>query len=641
MTRPRLVLNVNDDAASRYLLSKVLQRGGYEVVEASGGEEALRAVRETRPDLVLLDVKLPDVNGHEVCRRLKADPKTATLLVIQISATYATSDRRAEGLDSGADAYLAQPVEPAELLATVRALLRTQHAEALGRRALERVRRMFDAIQEPLFVVGADGAIEDCNGPSAALLGGEAGGLRGRACTEALCDIVPPAALRELLRRARAGRHEIEVARGGHHFRVSGDPLAGEDGAFDGVVVIVSDVSERKRLEGELRARADQLGEAARHKDELIGMLAHELRNPLNAIGAASAVWAGSSGDAAEGERLRAIIDRQTRHLARLVDDLLEAARVDRGLLHLRRQAIDLGQAVRRAVQGSRTVFEARSQRVALSAPDRLLIVDGDELRLEQVLMNLLANASKFSSEGADVEVGLEEKRAGGRREAEIRVRDRGVGIPAGMLAKIFEPFVQVEPSLARSLGGLGIGLSMVKNFVELHGGTVSAHSEGPGRGSEFVVRLPLVEGAPEAATTPAGGGAPAQPLRVVVVEDNDDALELVQAWLAQMGHEVQGAGDGASGLELLSATKPDVAFVDIGLPVLDGYEIARRLRSDGGADIYLVALTGYGQPEDRARALAAGFDAHVVKPLSEAALRAALESGPLARRPEPGGGAA
>jgi signal transduction histidine kinase len=636
MSRPVTVLNVNDDAATRYLLSRILKQGGYEVAEAATGEEALRVIASSRPHLVLLDIKLPDISGLEVCRRIKAQPGTATLLVVQTSATYASSDRRAEGLDSGADAYLSQPVSPDELLATVRALLRTQQAEARERRALERVQRVFDAIQQPLFVVNADGVIEDCNGAAGGLLGPPGGPpLRGRGCAEALGEIVPGGALDELLRRARDGRHEIEVTRGGRHFCVSGDPLPGEDGAFEGVVIILTDVSDRKRLEGELRARAEQLAEAGRRKDEFLGMLAHELRNPLNAISAAAAVWGRTVAHDANGERLLAVINRQARNLARLVDDLLEAARIERGLLQIRREAVDLAQLVRRAVQGAQTVFEGRGQRVALGAPEVPLVVDGDELRLEQVVVNLLTNASKFSGAGSTIDVRLEAKADGEGRVAEVRVRDPGVGIPREMLDKIFEPFVQVEPSLARSLGGLGIGLSMVKSLVDLHGGRVEAASDGAGRGAEFVVRLPLKNGHARLPTPrPTQVEARARPRRVLVIEDNEDALELVQAWLTHLGHSVQGASDGARGLELALASRPEVAFIDIGLPGIDGYEVARRLRAaSDGAPLYLVAVTGYGQPEDRIRALEAGFDTHVVKPLSEAALREALDPARLAER--------
>ncbi|MDB4972308.1 MAG: histidine kinase, partial [Myxococcaceae bacterium] len=256
--------------------------------------------------------------------------------------------------------------------------------------------------------------------------------------------------------------------------------------------------------------------------------------------------------------------------------------------------------------------------------------------------MNMLGNASKFSSPGAAITVEVRERWDGEHRLAELSVRDQGIGIPRNMLNKIFDPFVQVDQSLERSLGGLGIGLSMVKSLVELHGGSVLAKSAGLGKGAEFIVHLPAKRAA-EASEAPAARASvppsreldklPSE-LRVLVVEDNEDTLELVQMWLRSLGHEVQGASDGNAGLESAITMRPDVALVDIGLPGIDGYEVARSVRaSDAGHGIYMVAVTGYGRPEDRARALDAGFDAYIVKPLDVAGLKRALEPRNIAQR--------
>lgn len=630
-SKPIVVLNVNDDAATRYLMSKILRNGGYHVLEAVDGASALRAVQQQRPELVLLDVKLPDMSGLEVCRRIKADPNTATVLVIQTSATFSSSDRKVEGLDSGADSYLAQPIEAVELLATVRAVLRSRYAEEAERKAARRLHRTFDAIQDALLLVDVHNRIEECNG-AAVRLTGDHGALHGQSAIAVLRDVIAPETLQELLTRSRLGRHELETASGERVYRLSGYPVHGDDGSVEGAVVLIADITEHRRLESELHARVQELAEAARRKDEFLGMLAHELRNPLHAISAATNVLDRASTSASA--RPRDVIHRQLSVLARLVDDLLEVSRMTRGAIQLRKRSMDLGQIVKQAVQGSRSLIDGRKQKLSVSVPETPLVIAGDDLRLEQVVMNLLANASKFSEPGGLIEVELRERWDGDHRIAELSVRDHGIGIPREMLSKIFDPFVQVDQSLARSLGGLGIGLSMARSLVELHGGSIIAKSDGVGRGAELVVHLPAAEAAvqPLDASAPRMSSVPSAregdgALRVLVVEDNEDTLELVQMWLRNLGHVVEGANDGVSGLETALTMRPDVALVDIGLPGLDGYEVARSVRaSELGRDIYMVAVTGYGRPEDRARALDAGFDAYIVKPLDVAGLKRALE---------------
>lgn len=638
MSSPLVVLNVNDDAATRYLMTKILRGGGYTVLEAADGTSALRMVAQHRPDLVLLDIKLPDISGLEVCRRIKADASSATTLVIQTSATYASSDRRIEGLDSGADIYLAQPIDALELLATIRAVVRTRRAEEAERKAARRLHRTFDAIQDALLVVDVDGKIEECNGAAGRLIGRPSSELEGESCALALRGMVSQEQLDSLLRRARQGRHEMEAHAGERWLRLSAYPVQREDGSSEGTVLLIADISEEKRIATELTARLEELAEAARRKDEFLGMLAHELRNPLHAISAASNVL--DHANTPGMTRPRDVIHRQVAVLARMVDDLLEVSRMTRGALELRTRTVDLVHVVRQAAQGSRLVLDARSQQLVLSLPEGSFQLQGDDLRLEQVLMNLLANASKFSEPGSTITVELRERWDEQNRLAELVVRDQGIGIPRPMLSKIFEPFVQIDHSLARSLGGLGIGLSMAKSLVELHGGGVIARSEGLGKGAEFIVHLPAlpVSQQPEldarsSPPTPAPGNG-LHGLRVLVIEDNEDTLELVQMWLRHIGHDVHGASDGTRGLELALNGKPDVALVDIGLPGMDGYEIARSVRaSDEASDIYMVAVTGYGRPEDRARALDAGFDAYIVKPLDVASLKGALEPGTIAQR--------
>ena len=634
-SKPVMVLNVNDDAATRYLMTRILRSGGFVVTEAENGESALRAAALERPDLVLLDIKLPDLSGLEVCRRLKSDPNTAGVLVIQTSATFASSDRKVEGLDSGADAYLAQPIEALELLATVRAVLRTRRAEEAERKAALRLQRTFDAIQDAMLLLDTQGIIEEFNGAALRLIDSSAEALSGQRCIAALRRVVAPEVLEALLARARLGRHEIESEAEGKSYRLSAYPVQSEGGVVEGTVLLIADISDRKQLEGELHARVQELAETARRKDEFLGMLAHELRNPLHAISAAANVLdrAGSTTSA----RPRDVIHRQVSVLARMVDDLLEVSRMTRGTLSLRERPMDLAQIVRQAVQGSRALLDSRKQQLRVKLPEQAFFIEGDDLRLEQVFMNLLSNASKFSEPSSTIELSLRERWDGEQRLAEVIVRDHGLGVPREMLTKIFDPFVQVDQSLARSLGGLGIGLSMARSLVELHGGSIIAKSDGVGRGAEFVVHLPAkpnvapvestVRSSSADSSRPHDGQERNGPLRVLVVEDNEDTLELVQMWVRNLGHDVHGAGDGRSGLEAAISIKPDVALVDIGLPGLDGYEVARNVReSDTGKDIYMVAVTGYGRPEDRARALDAGFDAYIVKPLDLAGLKRALD---------------
>lgn len=618
------ILNVNDDEATRYLYTTILRRAGFTVREAANGADALRSVLDQRPDLVLLDVKLPDISGLEVCRQIKANPATATVLVVQTSATYSSPDRRVAGLDSGADTYLASPVDAVELVATVRALLRTRRAEDEERRTARKLAKTFDAITDPLLIIDENGVVRQCN-EAALRMFQEASVLPlGRPAESTLRRFIAPEELRAMLVGAqRGGRREREISFGARWYRMSADPIRSEAGADEGYVLLLTDITDRRALEDEHRMRAEELALEARRKDEFLAMLAHELRNPLNAISAANTLLDRSGPADANSVRLRGIISRQTRHLARMIDDLLEVSRITRGKIQLRKQPTDLVAIVKQAIQSSHTLIEARKQHVSLSLPSEPMTVDGDDLRLEQVVLNLVANAVKYSEPGTAIKIVLERVAGVERPLARLRVIDQGVGIPTNMLEKIFDPFVQVDQSLARSLGGLGIGLTMVKSLVTLHGGTVHAKSDGIGKGAEVVVELPLDgEAAPRtSARTPTGVGED-RTLSVLVVEDNADVLELLQTWLEMLGHSVQGASSGRAGLELAISMKPDVAFVDIGLPELDGFEVAKHVRAtDGGKDIHLVAVTGYGRPEDRARALDSGFDDYMVKPLDQASL--------------------
>jgi PAS domain S-box-containing protein len=376
------------------------------------------------------------------------------------------------------------------------------------------------------------------------------------------------------------------------------------------------DVRERRRAErerdalmGRERAARAEAEASNRAKDEFLAMLGHELRNPLGAIGSAVRVLGllGADGDA--GQRPREVIERQVAHLSRLVDDLLDVARVSSGQVLLAQQACDLGALVRQVVATFRASHRLDGHEVNAETPAAW--VEADPVRLEQVIANLLDNALKYTPAGGLIHLAVH----GEPDAAVLTVSDTGAGIPAHLLARVFDLFVQGERGTDRGQGGLGIGLTLVRRLVELHQGTVEAASAGAGRGATFTVRLPRA--LPPAEAAAADPPAAAHRLRILLVEDNADAREMLSAALRLQGHEVHVASDGPEGVSAALALQPDAALVDIGLPGFDGYEVARRIRAGRPTRATrLVALTGYGQPEDRRRTRDAGFDDHLVKPV-------------------------
>ena len=382
------------------------------------------------------------------------------------------------------------------------------------------------------------------------------------------------------------------------------------------------DVAQRAALAVDNARLYQQAQQADRRKDEFLAMLAHELRNPLAPIVNTLYVLERTlTGDPSALQRL-AIIRRQTGQLARLVDDLLDVSRITSGKVVLRRHAVDLNEAARRSIDSLGAAGRTALHELQVTLAPEPLVVDGDPVRLEQVVGNLLDNAVKYSTAGTPIQ--LTTAREG--REAVLRVRDHGVGIAPEVLPHIFDLFTQAEASLDRAGGGLGLGLALVRRLVQQHGGCVAATSAGRGAGSEFVVRLPLARRAAEEERRESGTGGP--PLNVLVVEDSADARESLRAVLELAGHQVRAVGDGPSGVAAALARRPDIALIDIGLPGMDGYDVARQLRETNvGRSLPLVALTGYGQPADRARSEAVGFDAHLVKPIDGEQLLAALAS--------------
>jgi len=392
------------------------------------------------------------------------------------------------------------------------------------------------------------------------------------------------------------------------------NPYRSRSGVVAGVVLSFTDVTSLKEAEADLtaavaeRERAERaLREADHRKDEFLAVLSHELRNPLAPIRNCLHVLESAPAGGEAAIRAREILVRQVGHLARLVDDLLDVTRVTHGKLQLDVRPLDLGELAGRTAEDHRSLFEDRGAAFDVALPSVPVWVAGDVTRLAQVVGNLLQNSSKFTSRGDRVRLSLDAVDG----DAVLRVRDSGVGIAPEVLSRLFQPFSQADDSLDRRQGGLGLGLALVKRLVELHAGTVEVSSGGKGTGAEFVVRLPLA-GAPASAATPPTPPA-TRARRVLVIEDNVDAAESLRLALELEGHEVEVAHDGLEGLERARALAPDVVLCDIGLPRMDGYELARALRAE--TDAYLVALSGYGFAEDQRRAAEAGFDAHLTKP--------------------------
>jgi two-component system, chemotaxis family, CheB/CheR fusion protein len=428
----------------------------------------------------------------------------------------------------------------------------------------------------------------------------------------------------ELMRRVQRGDsgepHEtVRVRKDGSHVdvQIAVSPLFDEHNRISGVSSIARDITQRKRDEAEIRR-------AIKMRDQFMAMLSHELRNPLAALLHASAVLKDHHGKAEAGPQALAVVERQCKHMARLLDDLLDVSRMRQVGIELRRQRVDLRATIEAAVERVRPLAESRGISLEVASTDEELAVFGDPDRLQQVEVNLLANAIKYSPEHKRVWLSL------GTRDgrAEVRVKDEGSGIRADMLERIFEPFVRAvddDGQAPSQLGGMGLGLAVVRSFVKAHGGEVWASSDGLGAGSEFVVSLPLAAAVDHAlASTKEAFG----PQRLVLVEDQDDSRMLLQTILEGAGYEVVATADGQSAIDAIERERPGIALVDIGLPIVNGYEVARRIRRVFGPnDIFLVALTGYGQQQDREAVISAGFDQHIVKPIDAATLIEVLHS--------------
>ncbi len=403
-------------------------------------------------------------------------------------------------------------------------------------------------------------------------------------------------------------------------------PIHGENGVLSGSVLVLRASRGCEEVDAARRRQADEHAAADRRKDQFLAMLAHELRNPLAPIRNAVELMHRVDAPDPSFEAAREMVERQVKHLAHLVDDLLDVSRLTHGNIRLRQEPVDLTKVVERAVEATRPLIEGRNHMLTAEIPDQPIRIEADAVRIEQVATNLLNNAAKYTMPGGHIWLRVDREGS----EAVVRVRDNGIGVPPDVLGRVFEPFVQSDGSLAHTEGGLGIGLTLVRSLVEMHGGTVEAHSPGLGQGSEFIVRLPLrPEGGlagPESELALSRETSPftaARPVRVLVVEDNIDAAESLATLLRLWGHDVRVVHDGLDAVDAARSYLPEVVLLDIGLPGLDGYQVAERLRGEAGLEnTLLVAMTGYGQPEDRRRSAEAGIHHHFVKPVEPFVLR-------------------
>ncbi|HEY7410014.1 MAG TPA: ATP-binding protein [Vicinamibacteria bacterium] len=623
--RPRVIW-ADDNADMRAYVRRLLA-DRYEVAAFPDGRAALEAARQEPPALVLADVMMPGLDGFGLLRALREDERTRALPVVLLSAR-AGEEARAEALEAGADDYLVKPFSARVLLARIAAQVDAARARAESERAAREreglFRAMADAAPTIIWTADAEGRITYASPRWYAYTGlTPEENARGWAERVVHPDDYERCVAEWQRALAEGSDYEIEVrnrrADGTYRWFVTrASPRRDAGGRVEGWFGATTDIHELKELQAAQR-------EADRRKDEFLATLAHELRNPLAPIRTAAEVLRLRGVTEAQGQRARDIVARQSARMARLIDDLLDVSRITTDKLELRRERTNLATVVQAAVETIRPTVERFGHALLVSLPEDPLYLDADLTRVAQILSNLLDNAAKYTPRGGRLT--LDAAREAG--EAVIRVRDNGVGIPPDLLPRVFEMFTQADRSLERSRGGLGIGLTLARRLAEMHGGRIEARSEGAGQGSEFTVRLPLAAeewSAPPAEAAESAWSMAAGGLRILVADDNEDAAEGLEMLLRSSGHVVRTVHDGRAALAAAGEFRPEVALLDIGMPVLNGYEVAARIRTEAwGRGMVLVALTGWGQDADRARSAAAGFDHHVLKPVEPAALQALL----------------
>src|ERR1051325_1718467 len=679
------ILVVDDLPDKRLAFQVVLEELGQNLVMAASGADALRELLLREFAVILLDVNMPDIDGIETAELIRQHSKTKHTPIIFVTA-YADEMQTARGYALGAVDYILSPVIPEILrrkLTLFRGVSRAQRrAQAAARLEAERAAAE-EATQRSEFLAFASrelGASLNLDAGMGRLLQmlvpglaeyallsvqleGEALAMScgGRARPQAMEGLAAlPAPLQRVLREGRksdlvlepqaalhggvryfhlvplrSGERTVAMlalgyARGPSAYGVPPAHTTQQGGveAWRSAAIAFKTAGLYWNLKREMartKEAEEKLKEASRRKDEFLAMLSHELRNPLAPIRNAAEVMRRIAPTDAGIVWARDVVERQVTHLAQLVDDLLDVSRITQGKIALKKEPVELGKVVQHSIDTARSLLEAKRHNLSVSVSSAPIWVFGDFARLSQVIGNILNNAAKYTSEGGRIELVASAERG----EALISVRDNGIGIDAALLPHVFELFTQGERSLDRSQGGLGVGLTVVERLVDLHQGRVEVHSDGIGKGSVFRVVLPCISEVPQAAgeerATPAYAALVAGK-RVLVVDDNIDAAESIAVFLRLEGHEVRTVSDGPQAVAIAQVFAPQVAVVDIGLPGMNGYEVARRLRLKGvEAPTLLIALTGYGQKEARARSIDAGFHHHFVKPADPRVIQSAI----------------
>jgi PAS domain S-box-containing protein len=630
------ILNVDDYGPGRYSRSRTLRNAGFDVVEATTGRDALVSLHEHKPQLVVLDVNLPDMSGIDVCRQIKQNPATAHVIVLHLSATSVGVENKVAGLASGCDGYLTEPVDAEELIAHVNALLRLKRAEEELRETNATLGALFDAL--PLAVVAADpeGHVTRWSPSAARMFGWSEEDVIGGA-NPAILPVVEPdysGRMKKVLSGESIVGFETQMRRRDGAVvpvNVSLGPLRTRQGAISGTLAVVEDITPRKQAEREMARLYQEAGRAGRVKDEFLATLSHELRTPLNAM----RVWVHllRRGEVPPDriDSALEIIDRNTTAQVRLIEDILDVSRIVSGKLRLQYLPVDVRRVVAAASDMVRPVAASKNQDVVVELGDQPVLVIGDNQRLQQVVTNLLSNGVKFTPAGGTVSVRV---RVEGT-QASIEVADTGVGIEAKFLPHVFERFSQADSTSSRLHGGLGLGLAIVSHLVELHGGRVSADSPGIGQGSTFTVTLPLAASTAESPSTPVEQDpTDLHGLDVLIVDDDADAREPLEMLLSTSGARVRVAGSAAQAVDEYTRAVPHVLIADLGMPGEDGYALLERLKAlDPSFPVHAIALSGYASEEDRARASRTGFREHLAKPLDVGRLMTTLARAAEERR--------